>query len=191
MLLAYTLLTGVMTWPLARNLTSAIPGDSFDGWQNYWNLWWMKTALVDELHSPLTTNLLYAPTGVSLYFHTLNPFNGLITLPVQLTGGLIVAYNAVVFMSWVLGGYGMFLLARWLLRETILPPGLPFKGEGTIPPPSLPLEGEGQIVRRRPTAPLPPQGRAGEGSWQAPPFSLVSFTPFRPFTWRTCWAICR
>ena len=48
-LVGYALLTLLMTWPLARNLTTAIPGDSFDGWQNYWNQWWIKTALVDGL----------------------------------------------------------------------------------------------------------------------------------------------
>ncbi len=76
-LIAYLLLTAVMTWPLVMNLTTAIPGDSFDGWQNYWNLWWIKTALVEQLHNPYTTNALFYPTGVNLYFHTLNPFNGL------------------------------------------------------------------------------------------------------------------
>ncbi|MBE2236873.1 MAG: hypothetical protein IAE81_03725, partial [Caldilineaceae bacterium] len=109
--LAATLLA---TWPLALNLTTAIPGDSFDGWQNYWNQWWIKQALVDRITNPLVTDLLYYPTGVTLYFHTLNPFNGLTTLPVQLAFGLIAAYNAVVLMSWVLAGYGMFLLARWV-----------------------------------------------------------------------------
>ena len=38
-LLGYLLLTLVMTWPLAAQFTTAIPGDSFDGWQNYWNQW--------------------------------------------------------------------------------------------------------------------------------------------------------
>ena len=134
-LAAYTLLTAVMTWPLAPNLTTAIPGDSFDGWQNFWNQWWIKVALVDNLRSPLFTDLLYAPTGVGLYFHTLNPFNGLTTLPVQLSAGLIPAYNAVVLISWVLGGYGAFLLARYVLvrparhtprttHHAILPPFL-------------------------------------------------------------------
>ncbi len=117
-LFLYTLLTAVMTWPLALNLTSAIPGDSFDGWQNFWNLWWVKLALVDRQMTPFVTDLLYAPTGVGLYFHTLNPFNGLATLPVQLAGGLYAAYNAVVFLSWVLGGYGVFLLTLWVLRST-------------------------------------------------------------------------
>ncbi len=104
-----------MTWPLAANMGAAIPGDGFDGWQNYWNLWWLKTALVDRLATPFYTDLLYYPTGVGLYFHTLNPINGLMTMPVQLTGGLILAYNAVVLISWTLSGYGMFLLCLWLL----------------------------------------------------------------------------
>ncbi len=113
----YLLATLLFTWPLATNLTTAIPGDSFDGWQNYWNQWWIKQALIDRLVWPLHTDILYAPTGVNLYFQTLNPFNGLATLPIQLTGGLIAAYNAVVFLSWVLGGYGMFLLARWVIGQ--------------------------------------------------------------------------
>ena len=117
----YLLATLLFTWPLATNLTTAIPGDSFDGWQNYWNQWWIKQALIDRLVWPLHTDILYAPTGVNLYFQTLNPFNGLATLPVQLTGGLIAAYNAVVFLSWVLGGYGMFLLARWVIGRGNVP----------------------------------------------------------------------
>ena len=116
-LLLYAFLTAVMTWPLALNLTSAIPGDSFDGWQNFWNLWWVKLALVDRQTTPFVTDLLYAPTGVGLYFHTLNPFNGLATLPVQLAGGLYAAYNAVIFLSWVLGGYGVFLLTLWVIGK--------------------------------------------------------------------------
>ncbi len=114
-LLGYLLLTVGMTWPLAAQLTSAIPGDSFDGWQNYWNLWWVKIALVERQQTPFVTDLLYAPTGVGLYFHTLNPFNGLLTLPIQLSGSLLLAYNAVVFFSWVMGGYGVYLLTLWLL----------------------------------------------------------------------------
>ena len=117
----YLLATLIFTWPLATSLTTAIPGDSFDGWQNYWNQWWIKQALVDRLVWPLHTDILYAPTGVNLYFQTLNPFNGLATLPVQLTGGLIAAYNAVVFLSWVLGGYGMFLLAQWVIGRGNVP----------------------------------------------------------------------
>ncbi|RIK36452.1 MAG: hypothetical protein DCC55_27270 [Chloroflexi bacterium] len=118
-LLLYLVLTVVMTWPLVLNLTTAIPGDDFDGWQNYWNQWWIKIALVERQQTPFVTDLLYHPTGVGLYFHTLNPFNGLVTLPVQLSLGLIPAYNAVVLFSWVLGGYGVYLLTQWVLHSTL------------------------------------------------------------------------
>ncbi len=115
-LLAYGALTVIMTWPMAAQFTVAIPGDGFDGWQNYWNLWWMKVALVQRITNPFTTDILYAPTGVGLYFHTLNPLNGLMTLPVQLTTGLLAAYNTVVLLSWALAGYGAFLLSLWVLQ---------------------------------------------------------------------------
>lgn len=106
-----------MTYPFAAHLTTAIPGDGFDGWQNYWNLWWMKRALIDLGQSPYFTDILDYPAGVSLHFHTLNPFNGLWSLPVQLISGLILAYNAVVLLSFTMGGLGAYLLARHVVKE--------------------------------------------------------------------------
>ena len=115
-LVGYCLLTLLLTYPLVMRFAAAIPGDGFDGWQNYWNLWWMKVALLQQQRLPFTTDLLYHPTGVSLYFHTLNPFNGLLTLPVQLAWGLLPAYNTVVLFSFAIGGYGAYLLARYALN---------------------------------------------------------------------------
>ncbi|MCB0046039.1 MAG: hypothetical protein KDD92_11450 [Caldilineaceae bacterium] len=116
-LLAYFLLTALMTWPAIREVAAAIPGDGFDGWQNYWNLWWIKVALIDRHVNPLATDLLFHPTGVTLYFQTLNPFNGLVGLPVQLSAGLIPAYNFAVFLAFTLGGYGAFLLTTWVIKS--------------------------------------------------------------------------
>ncbi len=115
-LVGYTALTLALTYPLALNFNTAIPGDGFDGWQNYWNLWWVKGALVDRGANPFFTDYLDYPTGVSLYFHTLNIFNGLLTLPIQLLFGLVVAYNSVVLFSFVMGGYGAYLLTRYVLE---------------------------------------------------------------------------
>ncbi|MCX7852362.1 MAG: hypothetical protein N2383_06215 [Caldilineales bacterium] len=114
-LVLFAALTTLLTWPLARHLGNAIPGDAFDGWQNFWNLWWMRKALLEEHTHPYFTTALYHPTGVSLWFQTLNPFNGLVSLPVQLAGNLFWAYNAVVFLSFVLAGYGATLLAATVL----------------------------------------------------------------------------
>ena len=115
-LTSYALLALAMTWPLARQLGTAIPGDSFDGWQNVWNLWWMREAWLVQHSSAYFTSLLHAPTGVDLRFQTMAPFNGLATLPIQITAGLLPAYNAAVLLSFVLGGYGAYLLALYALR---------------------------------------------------------------------------
>jgi hypothetical protein len=116
-LLAYFFLTGIMTWPAILHLHDAIPGDGFDGWQNYWNLWWLKQALLVEGANPFFTDYLYPPHGVSLLFHTLNIFNGLWTLPIQLNFGLAVAYHSVVFLSFGLAGYGAYLLSLHTLTR--------------------------------------------------------------------------
>ncbi len=121
-LAAYFLLTVLMTWPTALHLTEAIPGDGFDGWQNYWNLWWVKKALLVLGTNPYFTPYLYPPTGTNLLFHTLNIFNSLWALPLQLNFGLAIAYNSIVFFSFVLAGYGGYLLSLYTLSRLKLPP---------------------------------------------------------------------
>src|SRR5439155_11438681 len=98
----YLLLSLAFTWPLVLHIGSAIPGDGFDGLQNYWNLWWVRHALLDLQTTPFFTNLLFYPTGASLYFHTLNIFNGLWSLPVQLLSVVAVSYNVVFCFTFVL-----------------------------------------------------------------------------------------
>ena len=116
-------LTLLLTWPLARSLGSAIPGDAFDGWQNYWNLWWVRRSLL-ELHThPYFTTALYHPTGVALWFQTINVFNGLASLPVQLAWNLYGAYNAVVLFSFTVAGYGTTILSLDVLRRAGARPG--------------------------------------------------------------------
>ncbi len=120
-LLGYFLLTMVMTWPAVLHLTDGIPGDGFDGWQNYWNLWWVKKALLELRSTPFFTDYLYPPLGASLLFHTLNIFNSLWTLPIQLNFGLAVAYNSVVLVSFTLAGYGGYLLSLYALTQLKFP----------------------------------------------------------------------
>lgn len=118
-LLAYFVLTLICTYPLALNLTTAIPGDGYDGWQNYWNLWWARRALLELNTSPFFTSDLFYPTGASLYFHTLNLFNGLWTLPLHAWSNLAFIYNSVVIFSFVVSAYGAYLLATYTLNQCL------------------------------------------------------------------------
>jgi hypothetical protein len=80
-----------------------------DGYQNIWNLWWVDQAIRTG-QNPWFTTLLHHPYGTSLIGHTLNPFNGVIAMPLLTMGSLIQAYNAIVIFSFVSGG----VTAAWL-----------------------------------------------------------------------------
>ncbi|MDQ2807577.1 MAG: hypothetical protein M3Z04_11805 [Chloroflexota bacterium] len=117
-LLLHCALAIFYTWPLLLNFggTGLTPGAIIeDRDQNLWNLWWVKTALLDLHTNPFHTDQLYWPTGVSLQFHTLNPFNGLISIPFQPFVSLPVIYNGIVLFSFILTGWGAYLLLRYLL----------------------------------------------------------------------------
>lgn len=100
----YLALAIVVTYPLVLQFGTHIPGDGRDGWQNYWDYWWLRTALASG-QNPYRMPLIYAPYGAPLYLHTLNLFNGLLSLPFQLAFGLTAAYNAVVLISLTLAAY--------------------------------------------------------------------------------------
>jgi hypothetical protein len=123
-LLGYLVLTGLFTYPLVGEFGRAIPGDGFDGWQNVWNIWWVKQGLLVLGSNPYFTPLLDYPSGVYLYFHTLNIFNGLTFLPVTLNAGNLAAYNSAAVFSFVAGGYGAYLLGLRVLggRDRLTPP---------------------------------------------------------------------
>ena len=57
------LLTLGITYPLVRQFTAAIPGDSFDGWQNYWNLWWVKPHFWRSTRTPGSATCSTIPPG--------------------------------------------------------------------------------------------------------------------------------
>src|SRR5437016_5578974 len=90
-LTVYAILAAFGTYPLILRAQSAIPSGG-DSWQNYWNLWWVKKALL-ELHvNPYFTTDLYFPYGAKLYFHTLNLIPAIIALPVSTTLGIPAAF---------------------------------------------------------------------------------------------------
>ena len=112
----YIVLTFLLTLPVPLRLFSEVPGGG-DAWHNIWNLWWVKEALVHLHTNPFHTTLLFYPDGANLYFHTLTPTAGLIGIPLQLLGfNLLATYNIVFLLSFVLAGYGTFLLCYYLTK---------------------------------------------------------------------------
>jgi hypothetical protein len=87
--------------------------DAGDGFQTYWDMWWVKKAIVDLHQSPYFTSYLYYPRGTTLVAQTLHPFNGLVSLllPFLSVGE---AYNVMVVFGFAIGGWTAFLLCREL-----------------------------------------------------------------------------
>ncbi|MDQ2809667.1 MAG: hypothetical protein M3Z04_22560 [Chloroflexota bacterium] len=111
------------------HLTGGVVGGDLDGYENLWNNWWVKTALIDparlqpfalpppDLHAMglFYTDYLYYPTGISLRFHTLNPANGLLTLPFNLLFGFIPTTNLLFLTALTLTtGFTFLLIRDWL-----------------------------------------------------------------------------
>lgn len=102
----------VLTWPAIDHGRTHLITDAGDGMTNVWNLWWIRKALVELHTSPLYTRYLYFPDGVTLIGHTLNPFNGLIAIPLLGMLSLTVVHNAIIVFSFVAAGLTAYALCR-------------------------------------------------------------------------------
>lgn len=115
-LAGYVLVSLAATWPLTGRLQGWVPGTG-DWGQNLWALWWTRQALLVLGQSPFFTRYLFYPEGVSLLFHPLDVSDGLLALPLYGLWGGDAAYNLMVLLSFVLAGYGAYLLALYLTRR--------------------------------------------------------------------------
>jgi hypothetical protein len=123
-ILLYLLFTSIFTFPLFLHISTGTPlvdaqGDQF---QSMWMFWWFKTALFHLQTSPLYTTFLFYPHGTTLIYH-MPVFLGLLALPFQYLfgppAGLIIGYNLILLFTFVLSGFGVFLLTKYLIKDPV------------------------------------------------------------------------
>lgn len=147
-LLLYGLLAVALTWPLAAQITTHVPGSdtwAYDEYTFLWNIWYFKHALIDQLSTPLHTDLLFYPVSMGLVMYTFNLLAAALALPIHLaTGNIPLASNLINLASTALAGYGTFLLVLYLLsRPPVTSDQSPLKGHlspatSHLPPFTLP-----------------------------------------------------
>jgi hypothetical protein len=115
--IVYLILFGALTYPLVGSFSTHLFTNAGDGLQNVWNLWWVNQAIMVLHTSPWFTTYLHYPSGVSLIGHTLNPFNGLVAIPLLRVLTLVQAHNVIVVFSFVMGGVGAFWLCFTFCRQ--------------------------------------------------------------------------
>jgi hypothetical protein len=118
-LLAYGALSLLLTWPAVAHLTTHVPGDGIDDPSLAWNLWWARHAFVDQPQNPFNVAWQFWPVGINLAFYTLTILNGLLGIPLQLAFGLIPTYNLLLLSSFVVGGFGAYLLCMDVMGAVV------------------------------------------------------------------------
>ena len=117
----YTVITLLMTWPLAAGLTRDIPWDLGDSVLNCWILQWGADHWLRVLGGDLgafrgyfNANIFY-PEPLTLAYSEHLTAQVLQILPVYaLTHNIVLAYNLLFLSTFVLSGLGAYLLVREL-----------------------------------------------------------------------------
>jgi hypothetical protein len=114
--LAYLVLAVVFTWPLSAHLTTAT-GGGLDPLLQTWVLAWDAHALITDprtvWHAPI-----FFPYPETLAYSDHHLLLAMMTLPLIITGGPVLAYNLLVLTSYALTGWAVYLLARDMLART-------------------------------------------------------------------------
>jgi hypothetical protein len=117
-ILAYALITVVVTCPVAFRLRSALAGTpDQDALQHLWISWWTEKALLELGTSPAQASCLYYPDGTYNPMLWVTPYPQVAALPLQLLFGQVVAYNLHLLLSFVLTGLTTYLLCLYLTRN--------------------------------------------------------------------------
>ena len=116
-LILFVLLTVLMTFPLVMNATTAIAGPPGDGFIHLYEMFWFKRAIFDLHVWPLFDPETFYPFGYNLALSHITPSNTLLMMPVVLLAGPTAGFNSAVFLSFVLSGFGAYLLTLRLSRN--------------------------------------------------------------------------
>jgi len=114
-LFLYVILTIAMTYPAAFFLRTKVMGGPGDQFHFLWELWYVAHALFDLHKSPFFDPDVFVPFGFSLIRNQdLSPGTVLLFSPLTHFFGEVFTYNFLILASFVLTGFGTYLLAREL-----------------------------------------------------------------------------
>ena len=115
-LVGYCALTAIFTYPAALHIL-AQPAGSTDAHEYVWELWWGKTALLDLHTNVANLTSLYYPQGAHHPVIWSDAYLFLLSIPLVLLSGPVLAYNVHFFASYVLTGFATYLLCLALTRR--------------------------------------------------------------------------
>ena len=93
-----------------------VPGRQVDARVFQWNNWWVKRAVLSG-QNPMYTDMIYYPVGASLSSHNTNWIGSVITIPIDLLFGPVIAYNITFLMTFFLAAFSMYLMVKQLTQR--------------------------------------------------------------------------
>lgn len=105
----FVALTALMANPLVRDPAHTTVGWEGDNLSGVRIFWWMKHALVDLGRSPFFDPESVYPLGDERARSEMFPAASVLAIPITATFGPVVAYNTMMFLSFVLTGFGTYL----------------------------------------------------------------------------------
>ncbi|OBZ34282.1 hypothetical protein [Methanohalophilus sp. DAL1] len=112
----YTILTYLMVYlPVSINLNQTYLGHAeVVYWSHYF--WWFDYAITNFIN-PLNNSMVFYPIGMDLVDSI---FPAFLFTPITHIFGSVISYNLYVLSTFVLAGYGMFLLSKYLFEDSYI-----------------------------------------------------------------------
>ena len=117
-LVYFSAMTVIMTWPLALRMGHSVIGQIGDNIYFVWMIGWMKKALFTLHVNPFNVWFLNYPEGWSLAYTEITPAQLLLAMPFSFIGSPTFAYNMAMMLTFILSGLGMYLWVRHVTGRT-------------------------------------------------------------------------
>jgi hypothetical protein len=112
-LLAYSLITVIFTYPVVLNVATSPAGSPYMAW----TMWWAKTSLIDLRANLANLTFLYYPQGAHHPVLWMDVYVMASPLPLVLLFGPVFAYNLHFLATYALTGFTTYLLCYYLTRQ--------------------------------------------------------------------------
>ena len=114
---AYALVTVAFFAPLGGRLSGELIGEG-DNLESLWNAWWIGRSLL-QLENPWFTELLFAPEGTPLVWHSLAPVSSALVSLLSRVLPLPLAYNLTVMAALPVAGLSCQALCRHFTGDRV------------------------------------------------------------------------